>query len=122
MAHDDMEVEGSITSRGGAEALAALSDRHPDIDAIFFSSDVLAVGAIQECHRRGWKVPDRIAIAGYGDMELSAELHPRLTTVRVDRHGMGRRAVSQLLARLAGDDKVPTITSVGFEIVDRESA
>ena len=122
MAHEDMEVEGTITSRGGAEALAALTDRHPEIDAIFYSSDVLAVGAIQECHRRGWEVPERIAIAGYGDMELSAELYPRLTTVRVDRHGMGRRAVQQLLARLAGDTTVPTITSVGFEIVDRESA
>jgi LacI family gluconate utilization system Gnt-I transcriptional repressor len=122
MAHEEMEVEGTITSKGGAEALAALTDRHPDIDAIFYSSDVLAVGAIQECHRRGWKVPERMAIAGYGDMELSAELYPRLTTVRVDRHAMGRRAVQQLLARLAGDTTVSTITSVGFEIVDRESA
>ncbi|HET9069087.1 MAG TPA: substrate-binding domain-containing protein [Amaricoccus sp.] len=122
MAHEDMEVEGTITSRGGAEALEALTERHPDIDAIFYSSDVLAVGAIQECHRRGWKVPERIAIAGYGDMELSAELYPRLTTVRVDRQAMGRRAVQQILARLGGEDTVPTITGVGFEIVDRESA
>ena len=43
--------------RGGGAG--ALTDRHPDIDAIFFSSDTLAVGAIQECHRRGWKVPGR---------------------------------------------------------------
>ena len=99
MAHEDMEVEGTITSKGGAEALEALTDRHPDIDAIFYSSDVLAVGAIQECHRRGWKVPERIAIAGYGDMELSAELYPRLTTVRVDRQAMGRRAVVHLADR-----------------------
>ena len=55
-------------------------------------------------------------------MELSAELYPRLTTVRVDRHAMGRRAVQQILARLAGDESVPTITGFGYEIVDRESA
>ena len=111
-----------ITPRGGAEALVTLTERHADTDAIFFSSDTLAVGAIQECHRRGWAVPGRIAIAGYGDIDLAPQLAPALTTVRVDRHGMGRRAVRQLLARLAGDPKVSTITSIGFEIVDRESA
>jgi LacI family gluconate utilization system Gnt-I transcriptional repressor len=119
---DAMEVEVPITPRGGAEALIALTDRHADIDAIFFSSDTLAVGAIFECNRRGWPVPGRIAIAGYGDMDLAAQVFPRLTTVRVDRYEMGRRAVRQLLARLGGDTKSPTITSLGFEIVDRESA
>lgn len=119
---DDMEVEVPLTAQGGAEALATLTGRHADIDAIFFSSDTLALGAIQECHRRKWPVPQRIAIAGYGDMDLAAQLVPSLTTVKVDRYEMGRRAVRQLLARLRGDDKVATITSLGFEIVDRESA
>jgi LacI family gluconate utilization system Gnt-I transcriptional repressor len=119
--HEDMEVEVPITARGGAEALITLTKRHKDIDAIFFSSDTLAIGAIQECHRRGWAVPGRIAIAGYGDMELAAQLYPPLTTVKVNRYEMGRRAVRQLLARLKGDLKLATITSLGFEIVDRES-
>jgi LacI family gluconate utilization system Gnt-I transcriptional repressor len=117
-----MEVEVPLTAQGGAEALIKLTDRHKDIDAIFFSSDTLAVGAIQECHRRRWKVPERIGIAGYGDMDLAAQLFPPLTTVRVNRYEMGRRAVRVLLARLSGEQKIPTITSLGFEIVDRESA
>jgi LacI family gluconate utilization system Gnt-I transcriptional repressor len=120
--HTNMEVEVPITARGGADALALLTDRHKDIDAIFFSSDTLAVGAVQECHRRGWAVPGRIGIAGYGDMDLAAQLFPPLTTVKVKRYEMGRRAVRQLLDRLGGNLKVPTITSLGFEIVDRESA
>ncbi len=118
----DMEVEVPITAKGGAQALITLTDRHKDIDAIFFSSDTLAVGAVQECHRRRWSVPGKIAIAGYGDMDLAAQLFPPLTTVRVARYEMGRRAVRQLLSRLGGDSKSPTITSLGFEIVDRESA
>lgn len=118
----DMEVEVPITAKGGADALLTLTRRHKDIDAIFFSSDTLAVGAVQECHRRGWAVPGRVAIAGYGDMDIAAQLYPTLTTVRVNRYEMGRRAVRQLLARLGGDLKSPTITSLGFEIVDRESA
>jgi len=119
--HDDMEVEVPITAAGGAHALGLLTDKHHDIDAIFFSSDTLAIGAVQECHRRRWQIPQRIAIAGYGDMELAAQLYPTLTTVRVQRYEMGRRAVRQLLARLNGEAHLPNVVSLGFEIVDRES-
>lgn len=119
--HSNMEVEVPITAQGGAHALGLLTDLHKDIDAIFFSSDTLAIGAIQECHRRGWKVPQRIAIAGYGDVDLASQLYPRLTTVRVQRYEMGRRSVRQLLARLNGETQLPNVVSLGFEIVDRES-
>jgi LacI family gluconate utilization system Gnt-I transcriptional repressor len=118
----DLEVEVPITAEGGARALALLTARHADIDAIFFSSDTLAVGAVQECHRRGWSIPGRIAIAGYGDADIAAQLFPPLTTVRVKRYEMGRRAARQLLDRLAGKENLTTITNLGFEIVDRESA
>lgn len=117
-----LEIEVPITAEGGANALVALLERDPAIDAIFFSSDTLAIGAVQECHRRGWAVPGRIAIAGYGDIDLARQLFPPLTTVKVNRYEMGRRAVRRLLDRLAGDTKVPTITSLGFEIVDRDTA
>lgn len=119
--HEDLEVEVPLTAADGAHALGLLTERHADIDAIFFSSDTLAVGAVQECHRRGWKIPQRIAIAGYGDMELASQLYPTLTTVRVQRYEMGRRAVRQLLARLRGEAHLPNVVSLGFEIVDRES-
>lgn len=120
--HADLEVEVPLTAQGGAQALDRLTARDPGIDAIFFSSDTLAVGAVQECHRRGWKVPERIGIAGYGDMELAEQLHPPLTTVKVNRYEMGRHAVRQLLQRLSGKANLPTIVSLGYEIVDRQSA
>jgi len=120
--HTNMEVEMPLTAQGGADALIQLTERHKDIDVIFFSSDTLAVGAIQECHRRQWKVPERIGIAGYGDIDIAAQLYPPLTTVRVNRYEMGRRAVGVLLEKLGGNQKIPAITSLGFEIVDRESA
>ena len=122
--HDsaDLEVELPLTPQGGAEAVRVLTARDPNVEVIFFSSDTLAIGAVQECHRRGWRIPDRLAIAGYGDLDLAAQLYPSLTTVRVPRYEMGRESVRQLLRRLGGDTKSPTIVSLGFEIVDRESA
>jgi len=119
---ESLDVEVPITPQGGAEALAALVERDAALDVVFCSSDTLAIGAVQECHRRGWKIPERLAIAGYGDMDLAAQLFPRLTTIRVPRYEMGRRAVEQLLRRLDGEADLPRIVPIGFEIVDRESA
>ena len=118
----DLDVEVPITPAGGGEALLRLVGADPTLDVLFCSSDTLAIGAVQECHRRGWAIPGRIAIAGYGDMDLAAQLFPRLTTVRVPRYEMGRAAVRHLLRRLAGEEDVPRIVPIGFEIVERESA
>jgi LacI family gluconate utilization system Gnt-I transcriptional repressor len=119
---ESLEVEVPITPLGGAEALALLSERDSTLDVIFCSSDTLAIGAVQECHRRGWKVPERLAIAGYGDIDLAAQLFPRLTTLKVERYEMGRQAVEQLRRRLAGEQDLPRVMAIGFAIVDRESA
>jgi len=118
----NLEIEVPITPQGGAEALTALTARDPELDVIFCSSDTLAIGAVQECHRRAWKIPERLAIAGYGDMDLASQLFPPLTTVRVKRYDMGRRAVEQLLRRLNGEPDLPRVTPIGFEIVERDSA
>jgi LacI family gluconate utilization system Gnt-I transcriptional repressor len=118
----DLEVEVPITPLGGAEALRLLAGRDNGLDVIFCSSDTLAIGAVQECHRLGWAIPGRVAIAGYGDLDLAAQLYPALTTVRVPRYEMGREAVRRLLARLAGGSGRPTIVTLGFEIIDRDSA
>lgn len=117
-----MEVEVPITPQGGRLAVQLLTGRYPDLDVIFCSSDTLAIGAVQECHRLGWRIPGRLAIAGYGDMDLAQQLYPTLTTVRVPRYDMGRRAVDAMLRRLRGDRDGPRIERIGFEIVDRESA
>ena len=42
---------------GGARALATLLAHHPDTDAVFFSNDVLMLGGLFECQRRGIDVP-----------------------------------------------------------------
>jgi LacI family gluconate utilization system Gnt-I transcriptional repressor len=118
----NLEIEVPITLAGGAQALAMLSERDRKLDVIFCSSDTLAIGAVQECHRRGWNIPNRVAIAGYGDIDLAAQLYPKLTTVRVKRYEMGRLAVEQLLRRLRGEEKLARVLALGFEIIERESA
>ncbi len=81
----------------GAQGVVQLLQRWPDTDAMVCVSDHAAFGALAECQRRGWAVPQRLAIAGFGGFEVAATCHPRLTTVVVDCVGIGRAAAELLL-------------------------
>jgi LacI family gluconate utilization system Gnt-I transcriptional repressor len=115
-------VETELSIAGGAAALRVLLERQVEIDAIFCSTDVLAVGVLLECLRRGLRVPDQLAVAGFDDLPLAAEIVPALTTVRVPRRRMGEEAARLILARLRGDEPETAVVDVGFEIVRRASA
>ncbi|NLD55896.1 MAG: LacI family DNA-binding transcriptional regulator, partial [Burkholderiaceae bacterium] len=94
------EVGPGLTS--GAHAMVDMLTRAPDVDAIFFAGDVLAIGALFETQRRGWKVPGRIAIAGFDDLDILQHTVPRLTCLRLPRLEIGRRGAEALLARIRG--------------------
>jgi LacI family gluconate utilization system Gnt-I transcriptional repressor len=98
-----------------------LVQAHPDLDAGFFAGDVLAVGALFECQRRGWAVPGRVAIASFDDLDLLRHVVPTVTTLRIPRHEIGRRGAEILVNRLHGASPERVRIDVGFEIVQRES-
>jgi LacI family gluconate utilization system Gnt-I transcriptional repressor len=115
-------VETSLGYHQGGKALLTLLNRDPSIDAVFFTSDVLAVGALLECLRRGWNVPGRVAIAGFDDQDIASEVIPSLTTVRVPRKEIGGLAAQMLLDRFDGKAVDPKILNVGFQVIERDSA
>ncbi|KAA2238100.1 LacI family DNA-binding transcriptional regulator [Salinarimonas soli] len=105
----------------GAQGLARLLDEQPGVDAAFFSNDVMALGALFECRRRGIAVPERLRLCGFGDLDFAAESVPLLTTVRPPRREIGRRIADALLARFEGDASGPAVLDLGFELIERES-
>jgi LacI family gluconate utilization system Gnt-I transcriptional repressor len=114
-----------ISMAQGAEALAQLVRQWPDVDAVVCVSDLSAFGALAECQRRGWAVPQRIAIAGFGDFEVARNCHPRLTTVAVDCQAIGRAAGELLLRAIdaaRSGHRLPAETVlIPFHIEQRES-
>jgi LacI family gluconate utilization system Gnt-I transcriptional repressor len=83
--------------QSGGEAFQRLWAAHPDVEAVFFSSDALAAGGWFVCRRKGIEVPGQVALAGLGDFEVGQEIEPPLSTVRVPRYDLGRRAAEVLL-------------------------
>ncbi|MEO7741908.1 MAG: LacI family DNA-binding transcriptional regulator, partial [Usitatibacter sp.] len=77
-------VPTPTTFGAGRRAFGALIERHPGIDAVVCSSDMLALGVLTEAHARGIRVPDEIRVIGFGDNNVAADAYPALSTVRID--------------------------------------
>ncbi len=106
---------------GGRMALDALRAREPRLDALFCVTDVFAVGALFECQRQGIAVPSDLAVVGYGDFEIAAEVTPGLTTVRTRGYEIGQAAARLIVDRAEGRTPEPQV-DVGYEVVIRQSA
>lgn len=107
---------------GGAEAIAYIEKHMPESDALFCAGDVLAVGALFDCDRRGWAVPGRIALASFDDLDLMRFVNPAITSLRLPRYEIGRRSADMLLTRLRDEELPVQSVDLGFEIVHRASA
>ncbi|WP_256476101.1 LacI family DNA-binding transcriptional regulator [Siccirubricoccus soli] len=105
----------------GVEALYRLLEGGGEPDAIFFAGDVLAIGAALECTRRGWKVPEKVAIAAFDNIDLLGHLVPPVTTLRLPRQEIGRRSAEVLLDRIQGRATGPLAIDLRFEIIHRAS-
>lgn len=115
-----------ISMEQGGEALVQLLTRWPDTDAAVCVSDLSAFGALMECTRRGWAVPGRIALGGFGDFEVARASCPRLTTVAVDAYGIGRNAGELLLRAITARREKRTVSAeammMSFTVVQRETS
>lgn len=115
-------VPAPATLRSGRAALAELLRQPDGIDAVFCSSDLVALGVLTEARARGLAVPSQLAVVGFGDHEFSADLEPALTTVRIDGAAIGRQAAQFIVERAEGRESATRVVDIGFSIVDRASA
>jgi DNA-binding LacI/PurR family transcriptional regulator len=99
---DDKLIEpGDFTEEGGRRAMTNLLARHPDLDAVFAGSDVMAAGARQVLREKGHRIPDDVALVGYDDSAIARHMDPPLTSVRQPIEEMGRRMIDLLLGEIA---------------------
>ncbi|MBG6084297.1 LacI family DNA-binding transcriptional regulator [Zhihengliuella flava] len=73
------------------------------VTAIITANDQLAAGAIAGAVERGWRVPQDLSVTGWDNTEVGAIMPPGLTSVAIDFHSIGRRAIRRLLGMLDVD-------------------
>ncbi len=87
--------------------------RAPFIDAIFAVNDFTAIAAMQLLQENGFRVPQQIAVAGFGDDPIASIVSPTLTTVEQKGSDMGRECAEMLIRRIENpEENIPPQTRV----------
>jgi len=118
----EQEIAIPSTYDEGRRILDAISDLPTRPDLVVTGSDFVAHGLIAHAQRRGLRVPEDLAVMGFGDVGIAAMIEPSITTVRIDGAKIADRAIEVIRTR--DEDKEPESRRIdcGFEIMERESA
>jgi len=100
--NENMIFRGDFSVESGYDMMMESLNELAEIDAVFASSDLIALGALNALEEKNIKVPDDISIIGFGDIYLSKFLKPSLTTIRRPFYNIGKTAVSILLEKIKG--------------------
>ena len=115
-------IRGDFSLESGHEAAAKILEMEDRPTAVFCSADMVAFGLISGLQAAGLRVPEDISVVGFDDIEMSEFYVPALTTIRQDRHKLGRKAAEVLLARLVPGADSPRIEDpLPVELVVRSS-
>lgn len=114
-------VERGWDIEAGLEALETIRRTLPDCDAVFFGTDMLAVGGLVHARRSGVRVPEDLAIAGFGDIDLARHMDPPLTSLFIASYDMGLTAGQMLLKSLRHEAIANRVVSFPLRLQERAS-
>lgn len=117
---DDVEAPVHFGSARAAFAKIRRLDPRPDV--VVCGSDSLAQGVMVEAMSCGLKVPDDIAVVGFGNSSLAGEMRPTITTIDVDGARIAREAIAAMRQRALGEEIRNRTIDVGFRLIARDSA
>ena len=109
--------EGSdFTFAGGYGAIERLRARGEAFDAVFASSDLIALGALAALRQAGVRAPEDVSVIGYDDTPIAASSVPSLTSVHQNwRQGgqrLARKVIDLIEGRAAASEVLPASLTV----------
>ena len=113
-------VNVSFSAKQAREGVEKIIAQDLQFDAIFASSDLIAMTAISVLQWRGLQVPTDVPVVGYDDIEAAAHFHPSLTTVSQSLENAGQLLVQSLLRAMNGEVVEPILMPT--RLITRESS
>ncbi|MBY7144467.1 LacI family DNA-binding transcriptional regulator [Virgibacillus sp. NKC19-3] len=118
----DYIIEESSFQLEGAEKKAREFLRaHTDVDGIFCSNDVIAVGVLKEALKKGIKVPEELQIIGFDGSFFGKMIYPELTTVSQPIYDMGAMATRLLIKIIEGNKPEKIFYEMPTTIIERST-
>ena len=94
---DTLIASGDFTYEGSFGAIESLLNAQKSVSAVFAANDDMAAAVLSIAHKRGIKVPDELAVVGFDNSPIAAQVWPALTTVDQPVEAMASLASEQLI-------------------------
>ena len=101
-----------------ASQLLSLSDPPT---ALFTTTDLITMGAIDALHGRDGGAPASVALVGFDEFALADKVNPPVTVVAQDPIALGATAAQLLFSRITGDTSPPREVVLTTRLVTRGS-
>jgi DNA-binding LacI/PurR family transcriptional regulator len=106
----------------GYKAMRGLLEATPRPSAVFVGSDQVAFGALGAARDAGLRIPEDIAIVGFDDVPMAADVTPPLTTVHLPAQALGQTAAELLMQLVTGEEVAQRTVLLDTHLVARQSA
>lgn len=118
----DQVIDAEFSANSGYRRTQQLLQQWPDLDAIAYADDVIAVGGLKALREAGLRVPQDISVVGFGDYEIGHYAAPALTSVQYDMQAMGAIAARRLCMILDESDDQHWVVMRPTSLIVRESS
>lgn len=123
IAYDPSLVLKEGTDRaGGATEVTFLLEHGIPFDAVFCFNEMQAIGAEEVLLRKGFRIPEDIAVASMYGTEVSTLVHPAVTSVEKPVARMAEEAVRLILRQIDAPLSPAEEVIIPSEMVIRESS
>ncbi len=89
--------------------------------AIFATSDIMAIGAINAIEDKGYNVPDDISVVGFNDIKIASLYRPKLTVIHQPLFSIGTVAVKMIIDKIDGYELKNDIVILPHKLIERDS-
>lgn len=114
-------LAGAADMKGGYASAGELLSRHPEVTAVVAGSDEVAIGILRWLDDQRIPVPQAVALVSIDNIEMAEFTSPPLTTIHVEKTGMGRLAVQRLLQFEADPESIASTTLLPSRLILRRS-
>lgn len=113
--------KGDAFDAGRAVLAQVVASARSRPSAAAFANDHIACGALLEAARLGIRVPDELALLGFGNFPIGRQMAPALSTMRPPIAEMGSAAADAILQAL-NEEQAPESRALQCALIERETS
>lgn len=121
---DDLIFECNLTKENGRLIMEELLKHKNKPDAVYVAGDYAALGALEFLKEQNIKVPEEIAIVGFGNEPFTSLVSPSITTIEQHSTEIGKLTAEAFLRRIKESDTLPILNKIilDAELIIRDSS